>query len=284
MEVILGKTSGFCGGVIRSVRETEKILDKYGETYCLGELVHNKQVVEKLESKGLKVIDNLDDVSNYARVVIRAHGVAKEVYEKAKEKSLEIIDLTCLNVIRIHELAGSLVNDGYFIVLTGQKSHPETIGTISFCGENSVVIESLDEFDEVLQKIMNSGIKKVAVIAQTTYSMDKYDKIVDCLKERLAEDYEILVKKTICNATELRQKETKDLASKVDAMVIIGGKHSSNTIKLYEIASNLCSNTWIVETALELDGNYSMYEKIGVMAGASTPKESIDEVIRKLEG
>lgn len=284
MEIILGRTSGFCGGVIRSVNSTEKVLNTYGETYCLGELVHNKQVVDELQSKGLKVVDCLDEVPNGSRVIIRAHGVTKSIYSLAKSKNLDLIDLTCVKVIKIHELAEKLVQDGYFIVLTGQKSHPETIGTISFCGENSLIVEELEELDEAAQKILESGIRRIAILAQTTYSMDKYDKVVKVLKNRLGKIKELRLEKTICNATELRQNECKELASTVDAMVIIGGRHSSNTMKLYDIASGLCKNTWIVETADDLVGDYSNYERVGVMAGASTPKSSIDAVIKKLEG
>lgn len=283
MEVILGKTSGFCGGVIRSVLETEKVLDKYGDTYCLGELVHNKQVVEKLEKKGLVVVDTLDNIPSQSRVIIRAHGVTKEVYEQAKEKNLDLVDLTCLKVIKIHEMAEKLVDDGYFIVLAGQKSHPEAIGTISFCGENSAIIENLDEIDFIIDSIKNSGLKKVAIIAQTTYSMDKYDQIVEVLSKKIGDSYEFEIQKTICNATEMRQNECKEIASKVDAMIIIGGKHSSNTLKLYDIASSLCNNSYIVETADDLIEDYSIFDKVGVMAGASTPKSSIEEVLNKLE-
>lgn len=281
MEIVLGKTSGFCGGVIRSVVEAENTLNKKGSTYCLGELVHNKQVVGDLEEKGLVLVNSLNEVPNESRVIIRAHGVAKDVYELAKEKNIDLIDLTCLKVIRIHELATSLVDD-YFIVLVGKKDHPETIGTKSFCGVNSTIVDSIDDLEKVVFKIYESKIKKVAVIAQTTYSMDKYDKIVDKLQEMLGSEYEVLIKKTICNATELRQREMKEIASNVDAVIIIGGKHSSNTVKLYDIASSLCNNSVIVETAQELVDDYSKYEKVGVMAGASTPQKSIDEVLEKL--
>lgn len=283
MEVIVGKTSGFCGGVIRSVNETMKVLNEYGETYCLGELVHNKQVVGKLENDGLILVENITDVPDNSRVIIRAHGVPKDVYNIANEKNLELIDLTCLKVIKIHELVGALVKDGYFIVLTGQKNHPEAIGTISFCGENCTIIENIDEVNNVIEMIKKSNLKKVAIIAQTTYSMDNYDKIVDKLKEMLDSSYEFNIQKTICNATELRQNETKELAANVDAMIIIGGKNSSNTKKLYEIASEVCKSAYIIETAEDLGDDFSKYSKIGIMAGASTPKESVDGVLEYLK-
>ena len=282
MEIIVGKLAGFCGGVINSVTKTDKILEDGKKTYCLGELVHNKQVVDKLEKKGLVLIDSIEDVQNDSRVIIRAHGVTKKVYEKAKEKNIELIDLTCPNVLRIHEKAVNLVNEGYYIVLVAQKDHPEAIGTISFCGKDSVILEDINGVDEIIDLFKNSEKNKIAVISQTTYSMAKFENIAKELSSKL-NDYEIKIDNTICSATELRQKETSSLATQVDAMIIIGGKNSSNTKKLFELASSKCANTFIVETIDDLKVNMSIYEKVGVMAGASTPKESIDEVIEYLE-
>lgn len=282
MEIIVGKLAGFCGGVINSVTKTDKILEDGKKTYCLGELVHNKQVVDKLEKKGLVLIDSIDDVQNDSRVIIRAHGVTKKVYEKAKEKNIELIDLTCPNVLRIHDKAVNLVNEGYYIVLVAQKDHPEAIGTISFCGKDSVILEDISGVDEIIDLFKKSEKNKIAVISQTTYSMAKFENIAKELSSKL-NDYEIKIDNTICSATELRQKETSSLATQVDAMIIIGGKNSSNTKKLYDIASTKCANTFIVETIDDLKADMSIYEKVGVMAGASTPKESIDEVIEYLE-
>lgn len=282
MEIIVGKLAGFCGGVINSVTKTDKILEDGKKTYCLGELVHNKQVVDKLEKKGLVLIDSIEDVQNDSRVIIRAHGVTKKVYEKAKEKNIELIDLTCPNVLRIHEKAVNLVNEGYYIVLVAQKDHPEAIGTISFCGKDSVILEDINGVDEIIDLFKNSEKNKIAVISQTTYSMAKFENIAKGLSTKV-NDHEIKIDNTICSATELRQKETSSLATQVDAMIIIGGKNSSNTKKLYELASSKCANTFIVETIDDLKVNMSIYEKVGVMAGASTPKESIDEVIEYLE-
>ena len=282
MEIIIGKLAGFCGGVINSVTKTDKILDDGKKTYCLGELVHNKQVVDKLEKKGLVLIDSINEVQDGSRVIIRAHGVTKEVYELAKSKNIELIDLTCPNVLRIHEKAINLVSDDYFIVLVAQKDHPEAIGTISFCGKDSVILEDIGGVDDTVDLFKMSGKNKLAVISQTTYSMVKFENIAEEISSKL-KDYEVKIDNTICSATELRQKETSSLATQVDAMIIIGGKNSSNTKKLYELASTKCNNTFIVETIDDLKVDMSIYEKVGVMAGASTPKESIDEVIKYLE-
>ena len=282
MDIIVGKLSGFCGGVINSVRNTDKLLEDGTKTYCLGELVHNKQVVDKLEKKGLVLVESLDEVEDCSRVIFRAHGVTKEIYEAAREKKLDVIDLTCPNVLRIHEKAIKLVEDGYFIVLVAQKNHPEAIGTISFCGEDSVILEDKNGIEEVIGLFKDSNKDKLAIISQTTYSMVKFEELIEILKDQLNQ-YEVKVDNTICSATELRQKETSKLAEEVDAMIIIGGKNSSNTKKLYELASTKCKNTYIVETIDDLSVDISCYEIIGVMAGASTPKDSIDDVVNYLE-
>ena len=283
MKIVVGKLAGFCGGVINSVTKTDKILDDGVKTYCLGELVHNKQVVDKLEHKGLVLIESLEEVEDNSRVIVRAHGVAKEVYDLAKVKNIELLDLTCPNVLRIHEKAIKLVEEDYFIVLIAQKDHPEAIGTISFCGNDSLILEDKNGIEEVVSLFKVSNKEKMAIISQTTYSMAKFDELVELLRNKLS-DYELNVDNTICSATELRQKETSKLAEEVDAMIIIGGKNSSNTKKLYELASTKCSNTYIIETVDDLESDMSKYEIVGVMAGASTPKESIDDVVRYLEG
>lgn len=282
MNIVVGKLAGFCGGVINSVSKTDKLLEDGIKTYCLGELVHNKQVVDKLKEKGLLFIDTLEEVEDGSRVIIRAHGVTKETYELAKKKKLDIIDLTCPNVLRIHEKAIKLVEEDFFIVLIAQKDHPEAIGTISFCGKDSVILEDKNGISEVVRLFKNSGKTKIAVISQTTYSMIKFDELVEELKNQL-NDYEINIDNTICSATELRQKETSNLSEEVDAMIIIGGKNSSNTKKLYDIASSKCKNTYIVETIDDLKEDMSVFDIVGVMAGASTPKESIDEVVDYLK-
>lgn len=283
MEIILGKTSGFCGGVIRSVMESEKVLDKYSIVFCLGELVHNKQVVGNLEDRGMKVVDSLDEVPEGSHVILRAHGVPKEVYEVALKRNIDLVDLTCPKVLKVHHEAKKYEKEGYYIVVTGKSTHPEVIGIKSYCGVNSCVIENIEELDNVIDNIKMSGIEKVAIISQTTYSMKKFDMIVKKLKEELV-GYNILINNTICPATEMRQKETEELASKVDAMIIIGGKNSSNTKKLYDLSSALCKNSFIIETVDDLKEDLSIFNKIGIMAGASTPKSSVDAVINMLNG
>ena len=279
MEIIIGKNSGFCGGVLNAVSKTEQELEKEeGKTiYCLGELVHNKQVVEKLEKQGLKVIDDIEEANG--KTIIRAHGVPQEIYEKANHKGIEIIDLTCPKVLKIHNTAKEYAEKGYFIVLVGVEDHPETIGTISFCGENSCLIRNKDDISEAIDKIIKSNIKKILIIVQTTYSLPKFEEIVGEVQKKLDSEYEICIQNTICSATKLRQEETEKLSKKVDAMIIVGGKNSSNTKKLYDIAKINCANTELVETVKDLDiKNMKNYKIIGIMAGASTPNESVEEI------
>lgn len=282
MKIIIGKTSGFCGGVQNAVIKTEKELNNNkSDIYCLGEIVHNKQVIENLKRQGLKVIENIEDAKG--KTIIRAHGVPKEIYNKAKEQNIELVDLTCPKVVKIHDIAEEYANKGYFVILVGVEEHPETIGTISFCGNDHYLIRSINDIKFAIEKIKNSGIKKVLVISQTTYSLAKFNNIIEKLKENLENDYELEIKNTICSATKMRQEETEELSKIVDFMIIVGGKNSSNTKKLYEISKTNCSNVILVETADEINfDNIKKYETIGIMAGASTPKESVEEIKNKL--
>ena len=276
----VGKYAGFCGGVTNSVTKTEKYLNEYNNLYCLGELVHNKQVIESLEEKGLKTIESLAEVEDNSNVIIRAHGVANSIYEEASKRNINLIDLTCPKVLKIHDKVSEYRDKGYFIILVGSKAHPEVIGTISFCGDKSIVIEDLNDIEEVNNIIKSNNYKDVVIFAQTTIKESLFDEIVDCLKENIQD---LVVENTICNATHLRQQECLEMAKISDCMIIIGGKNSSNTKKLYEVASSVCPNTYLVETYKEIDFNeLKKYENIGIMAGASTPKTSIDEVVNNL--
>lgn len=283
MEIIVGKLAGFCGGVINSVTKTEKLLEEYKELYCLGELVHNKQVVDKLKNKGLIVVDDLGEVPDNSMVIIRAHGVANNIYEEAYKRNIRLFDLTCPNVLKIHEQAKELVEKDNYVVLIAQKDHPEAVGTISFCGDNCDILESHDDISLIVKKINDSEKSKVSVISQTTFSVAKFDQFTKKLIELLGDKYDVEILNTICNATDLRQKETKELSSLVDAMIIIGGKNSSNTKKLYELAKENCENTYIIETVLDIVDDFSIFNKVGIMAGASTPKESIEGVVDYLK-
>lgn len=281
MEIVVGKTAGFCYGVKRAVDgATQEIATTKEPIYCLGEIVHNRQVIEKLENLGIKCVETLQEAKG--TVLIRAHGIPKEVYNLAKEMKIKIQDYTCPNVLKVQNIAQEYSDKGYFIFLLGAKNHPENIATLSHCGEHYFIFEEEEKITEALETFEKSNIRKLLLISQTTYSLEKFEKIEERLKNEVEEDITFVVKNTICKTTELRQKETEELSKKVNAMIIIGGKNSSNTKKLYEIAKKNCENTILIESVTELNGIDDV-EKIGIMAGASTPKESIEEVINFLK-
>ena len=278
MEVIVGKNCGFCAGVKYSISKAEEELQKNnGNLDCLGELIHNKQVVSSLENKGLRTIDSINDAKN--KVVIRAHGTSKETYDLANQKHIKLIDLTCPKVLKIHKTVESFSKDNYFIFLFGIKDHPETIGTISFCGDNSYIIENENDIQNAFNKLYESKIKKVLIISQTTFSVSLFNEFTKIITEALDSSYEVHIEKSICDATNLRQQETEEIASVVELTIIIGGKNSSNTKKLYEISVKKCKNVLFIQTKDDLDTNYlKRFNKIGIMAGASTPGYIIEEI------
>ena len=284
MEIIVGNTSGFCYGVKNAVEGAEKELKLSNQkTYCLGELVHNKTVTDKLEKDGIVFINDIKEANG--KTIIRAHGIEKNVYVEAKKRNIELIDLTCPNVLKIHDIVEKYSKNGYYIFLIGKKEHPEIIGTYSFSGKQCTIISKKEETEKAVQSLEKTGLKNLLIISQTTYNLQIFEEIVNKIKQDLEEkNINIEIKNTICKATELRQKETEKISKEVDVMIIVGGKNSSNTTKLYDISNKNCQNVIFVQNSEELDiKKIKNFEKIGIMAGASTPKESIDEIIKKLE-
>ena len=278
MEIILGKTAGFCYGVERAVKEALSEAKKSKKLYCLGEIVHNKNVVDNLRSKGIVFIEKIEEAKETA--IIRAHGVGKDVYKKAQDLNIKLIDLTCPSVLKIHEIAEEYAEKKYYIILTGKKSHPEVIGIESFCGEKYCIIEKMEELKEKMDYIVKE--ENILLISQTTYNSTKFNEIANYLKENITTN--LIVKKTICASTEIRQKETDEISKKVDIMIIIGDKKSSNTNKLYEISCKNCSKVMFVENVNEIEFNkIDKTDKIGIMAGASTPKEDIETIYNALK-
>lgn len=278
MEIYLGKTSGFCNGIKNALNKTNEELEKFDRIDCLGDLLHNNQVLEKLKSKGLNIINNIEDARN--RVIIRAHGVTKEIYEMAEKRNIELIDCTCPKVIKIHELAeeASKIDNNYVIII-GEKTHPETLGTFSFV-KNGEIIEDIEQLKTRINQLNQK--ENIEVFTQTTYNLAKFKELENYLKENIKT--KINIHNNICNATELRQKETEKISREVDFMIIIGGPKSSNTHKLYEISKKNCKNAIKIETVKELYNiNFDNINKVGVMAGASTPDESINDVVNYLK-
>ena len=275
VEIILGKNAGFCYGVERAVNNAKEEISKQKEVYCLGEIVHNKNVVDELEKMGIKFIENIEEAKG--KTIIRAHGVSKEAYKKARNMNIELIDLTCPSVLKIHKIADEYSQKGYFIILIGKDNHPEVIGIQSYCGEKYEIISSKEKITSIFEKIKDE--KKIVLISQTTYSSKKFDEIAEIIKNEISKDVNLEIKKTICPSTEIRQKETEEIAKKVDLMIIIGDKKSSNTNKLYDISCNFCDNVIFIGNSNELDlEKIKNVQIIGIMAGASTPKEDIIKV------
>lgn len=274
MKIIIGKNAGFCYGVQRAVDEAKKEAEK-GKVFCLGEIVHNQNVIDELKMDGIQFIDRIEEADK--NTIIRAHGVQKEVYEKAQKLGINLIDLTCPSVLKIQKIAEEYSQKDFFIIIIGKKNHPEVVGIESRAGTDYKIINEKSEVSELLNVINDK--KKVLIISQTTHSSKKFDEIVEEIKKYIKSDVTLEIKKTICPSTEIRQKETETIAKEVDMMIIIGDKRSSNTNKLYDIASNYCKNTIFISNESELNlYEFSGVENIGIMAGASTPKNDIDKV------
>ena len=277
MEVKIAKNAGFCFGVKRAMQmASDELDDKSTQVYSLGPLIHNKQAVNKYEEKGLKVVEEIENIPSNERVIIRSHGVGENIYNDAETKSVKIVDTTCPFVKKIHKIVNDFSKKGYKIIIIGNKTHPEVIGINGWCGNNAIVIKSIDEIDN----IEFDKYAKYCVVSQTTVDIDKYEEIISKLNEVLND---ATMKNTICSATKERQLSAKNLAKEVDCMIVIGGKHSSNTQKLVYICKDL-TNTFAIETKDELNKEeLKNYKSIGITAGASTPDWIITEVIEFLE-
>lgn len=284
MEIIVGKTAGFCYGVKNAVDNATKELESDKNVCCLGEIVHNSKVVKELEDDGMKFIEDLSENTSKSKTIIRAHGVPKAIYKKAEKEGIELVDLTCPKVLKIHKIVSEYADKDYFIFLVGNKAHPETLGTASFCGTNSYVIEQEEDIDDAIRSLISSDKKDLLVVVQTTFSMEKFDKYIDYIKSKIDDRINLEVINTICNATRIRQEETLEMSKEVDFMIIIGGKNSSNTKKLSEISCKNCKKVICIEDKSEIDlSELNGVNKVGIMAGASTPQKSVDEVVELLK-
>ncbi len=279
----VGKYAGFCGGVKLCINTLEdKIAKTNTPIYCLGEIVHNKEVVNKLKSKGVIFIEKLEDVPNGAKLVIRAHGAEKNTYKLAENRKMQILDLTCPKVAKIKEDVKEYIREDSYIILVAKKEHPEAKSTISFLGDNACIIEDENDLKQVVTKI--NKYLNIIIISQTTFDEKTFLDYSKYIKENVNKDINVIIKNTICNATSVRQNETREMAKTKDIMIIVGGKNSSNTHKLYNIAKAECDCTYWIETKEELDLNtLEGKNNIGIMAGASTPKDVIDDVVQAIE-
>ena len=275
MKVIKAKTAGFCFGVKRAVDTVYEQVDTCdGPIYTYGPIIHNEEVVKDLESKGVVVLRTEEELDNIedGTVIIRSHGVEKRIYDKLEAKGVRIVDATCPFVKKIHNIVQKESAAGKYILIIGNPDHPEVIGIRGWAGEHAAVIQNADD----IENIDFSKKEKICVVSQTTFNYNKFKDLVEIIKKK---SYDIIVLNTICNATIERQTEAESIAESVDAMIVIGDKHSSNTQKLFEICRMACNNTYYIQTLDDLNLNQlGSVETVGITAGASTPNNIIEEV------
>ena len=275
LEVKVARHAGFCFGVKRAVDKVYELIETQERPiYTLGPIIHNESVVEDLESKGVRVLKGVEEFPKVGDgvVVIRSHGVGREVYRRMEQLGISYVDVTCPNVLKIHKIVERESKAGKNIVIIGNAKHPEVEGICGWSVTTPTVIETVQE---ALNYSANPG-KSLCIVSQTTFNYNKFKELVEILEKKR---YDNNVLNTICNATEDRQRETKQIAKEVDTMLVIGGKHSSNTQKLYEISRCECGNTYYIQSPVDLDSEmFQSSSCVGITAGASTPNKIIEEV------
>ncbi|MEY8426527.1 4-hydroxy-3-methylbut-2-enyl diphosphate reductase [Lachnospiraceae bacterium 46-15] len=280
MKVRVAETAGFCFGVKRAVDKVYEQVEKAeGLIYTYGPIIHNEEVVKDLAAKGVKVIgskEELDELES-GTVIIRSHGVSREIQEGIEAKGLNLVDATCPFVKKIHRIVERESRKGAGIVIIGDARHPEVEGIRGWCQGDVTVLQT----EEEARNFTADSTKKLCLVSQTTFNYNKFHNLVEIISEK---GYDIIVLNTICNATEERQTEARRIARESDGMIVIGGRHSSNTRKLFEICKNECENTYYIQTLDDLDVRqlHSM-SCVGITAGASTPNNLIEEVLKECQ-
>nr|WP_308550848.1 4-hydroxy-3-methylbut-2-enyl diphosphate reductase [uncultured Peptostreptococcus sp.] len=286
--ILIAENAGFCFGVKRAMNMAWNELDKTDNVsiYALGPLIHNSQAVAKYEERGMVTVDTIEDIekieadksisgkpiNNSKEMIIRSHGVSKTAYDEAKEKNIPIIDTTCPFVRKIHYLANKCYEDGKQLIVIGDKNHPEIIGINGWSSHSAIIAKNLEE----IKNISFESNKEYFIVAQTTMNEKEFDAIISHIRSL---NIRVEVENTICSATRVRQESARDLAQRVELMIVIGGRHSSNTQKLVKICQDTV-DTFSIETKDDLDKDLlSKYNTIGITAGASTPDWIIDDVI-----
>ena len=274
-QVIVAKTAGFCFGVERAVEKVYEQIEKTDKPiYTYGPIIHNEEVVKDLAQKGVRVIESVEELQKLQEgvVIIRSHGVGKEIYDLLEKNGIEIVDATCPFVKKIHRIVKEQNENGRQVIIIGNASHPEVEGIKGWGDGHTKVVETGEEIDNL---DISEGTK-LCIVSQTTFNYNKFQDLVEKFSKKR---YDILVLNTICNATQERQVEAKMVASQVDAMIVIGGRNSSNTQKLYEICKKECKNTYYIQTFSDFKPEcVSSVRNVGITAGASTPKKIIEEV------
>ena len=276
-ELTIAKSAGFCFGVTRAVNMVYEAIEKENvPIYTYGPIIHNDEVVKDMEKNGVTVINDLDELSSHEKgvMIIRSHGISKAEYDRIKNCGFEVLNATCPFVSKIHRYVENYSSKGYDIILVGSPKHPEVCGIKGWADEKChvTIINSPDD----AENYMKNSTKKLCIVSQTTFNYNKFKELVEIISKKR---YDIVVLNTICNATKERQTEARQIAARVDAMVVIGDKRSSNTQKLFEICKEECLNTYYIQTLDDLDINQlRSVESVGITAGASTPNKIIEEV------
>ena len=277
-QIILAKTAGFCFGVDRAVNLVYELVGEGKKVCTLGPIIHNAQLVADLESKGVKIIDDISQAPQGYTVVVRTHGVEKSVLDELETKGIDYVNATCPFVTKIHNIVKKQ-DENTVVLIAGDKNHPEVLGIKSYCKGDSYVFKNEEELTEIIQKHKIAQKNDVICVAQTTFSLNEQKKCKKIFK-KLCTNCKIF--DTICNATSDRQNEAEELSKNSDAMIVVGGRHSSNTCKLRDTGEANCP-TFLIETAYELASlDLSKYNVIGVTAGASTPSVIIKEVLKSM--
>ena len=276
MEIIKAKSAGFCFGVKKAMETVyQQIEANTGKPiYTFGPLIHNEEVVKELKSKGVEVVDSVEELKALRDgiVIIRSHGVSKEIYKIMENNGITCVDATCPFVKRIHKIVDKESAAGKKVIIIGNDGHPEVEGIKGWSNSPAIVIEK----EEEATNFSCNPDEKICVVSQTTFNYNKFQELVEIFEKK---GYDISVVNTICNATEERQTEAKKIAAEADVMIVIGGTHSSNTRKLYEICKNECDNTHFIQTLDDLDLELPKSVRlVGITAGASTPNNIIEEV------
>ena len=274
MKVELAKSAGFCFGVEKAVNTVYEEAKKGNDiVYTLGPIIHNEEVVKDMKKRGVEAVA-IEDLHSMPKgtVIIRSHGVSKEIYNYVKESGHRVVDATCPFVKKIHAIVSVQSGKGKTVVIIGNPKHPEVEGIRGWGDQNTYAVENIDEFIKLDLK----KDKEIIIVAQTTFNHKKFQEIIDKISLL---GYDVRCFNTICNATQERQAEAKNIASNVDAMIVIGDKKSSNTGKLVEICQEECKNTVFIQTLEDLDYDALLsVDSVGITAGASTPKHIIEEV------
>lgn len=273
MEILIAKTAGFCFGVKRAINLAEEHSSTgEGDIYTLGPIIHNPQVVDKLEEKSVYAKDDIDHIDD-GTVIIRSHGVKLSEIEAAGIKGLKVVDATCPFVKKTHEYVNELSGDGYTVIVVGDKEHPEVQGIISYATTDVRVVTDPEELVDMAR------VKKVGIVAQTTQSIRNLEAVTSFCLSKAAE---VKVYNTICNATSMRQSESVEIANRAGLMIVVGGRNSANTMRLAEICKEIQPKTFHIEVASEMEeGWFEGVECVGITAGASTPSWVINEVVER---